>query len=390
MTFDVERARQDTPATSRLAHFNNAGASLMPQPVVDAVVGHLQLEAEIGGYEAADQVADRLQAVYSTIGQLLGCGPDEIAVCESATRAWDMLFYALPFQANDRILTGTAEYVSNYLAMLQVCRRVGATIEVLPNDEHGQVSVDALREALDERVKLVAITHAPSHGGLVNPAAAIGRVTRSAGVPYLLDACQSVGQLDVNVDDIGCDFLCATGRKYLRGPRGTGFLYVRRNWLERLEPPFIDLQAARWTTRSTYELRADARRFESWESSIAAKLGLGTAVEYALSWGLESITDRVRALAAGLRARLRALPRVDVLDTGEEQSGIVTFNVAGVAADEVRKALADQQIHVGLIARNRLEMDVHRLEWVVRASVHYFNTEDEVERLCAALADLPC
>src|SRR5688572_22311345 len=257
MAIDVRRSRQETPGCENVVHFNNAGAALMPQPVLHATIGHLQLEALVGGYEAAAQAHGAVEHVYDAAAALLGCQRDEIAIVENATRAWDMAFYAVPLGPGDRILTAVAEYASNYIAFLQVVRKTGAVVEIIPNDESGQISIDALRQAIDDRVKLIAITHIPTNGGLVNPAAAVGKVAREAGVPYLLDACQSVGQMPIDVEAIGCDMLSATGRKFLRGPRGTGFLYVRRAILERLEPPFLDLHAAQWVARDRFEIRSD-------------------------------------------------------------------------------------------------------------------------------------
>jgi selenocysteine lyase/cysteine desulfurase len=232
-----------------------------------------------------------VEAVYPAIARLVNCRPEEAAVVENATRAWDMAFYSLDFKPGDRILTARAEYASNMIAFLQVARRTGAVVEVVDDDEHGQCSVADLKHRLQRgpgEVKLIAITHVPTQGGLVNPAEAVGAVARDAGVPFLLDACQSVGQLPVDVQRIGCDMLSATGRTFLRGPRGTGFLYVRREIVQALEPPFLDQRAATWTGPGSYEVRGDARRFENWETYYAGKIGLGTAVEYALSWGLGS------------------------------------------------------------------------------------------------------
>ena len=390
MTLDLERARRETPGCATVLHFNNAGAALMPQPVLDALQRHLQLEATIGGYEAAEREDAAVEHVYDALARLIGGHRDEIAVIENATRAWDMAFYSLRFGPGDRILTATAEYASNYIAYLQVAARTGAVVEVIPDDEHGQVSVEALRRMLDARVKLIAITHVPTNGGLVNPAAAVGRVAREAGVPYLLDACQSVGQMPVDVAELGCDMLSATGRKYLRGPRATGFLWVRRAFLEQMEPPFLDLHAATWVARDRYELRPDARRFENWETYYAGKIALGVAVDYALAWGLPAIRERVYMLAGQLRERLAARPGVTLRDKGAERCGIVTFTVEGCAAALIKQVLRSEAINVSVSSYTgtRLDMEDRKLPGVVRASLHYYNSEEEIERFCAALEPL--
>lgn len=390
LNFDLTRARRDTLGCENVLHFNNAGAALMPRQVLNAVVDYLQLEAEVGGYEAAERSHEAVENAYRAAAALVGCEEVEIAVVENATRAWDMVFYACRFNPGDRILTANAEYGSNYIAYLQVCRRTGARVEVIPNDEYGQVSVEALRNMIDDRVRLISITHVPTNGGLVNPAREVGRVAKEAGVLYLLDACQSVGQMPINVREIGCDMLSATGRKYLRGPRGTGFLYVRRDLIEQLEPPFLDVRAAKWTGKDHFEVRPDARRFENWETYYAGKVGLGIAIDYALEWGLEAIYGRVTALADGLRARLGDLPGVSVHDLGEERCGIVTFSIRGQDSEVVKRRLTDEGVNtwVSKPEDTLLDFDERGLGKIVRASVHYYNSEEEVDRFCQALAPL--
>src|SRR5579883_2126935 len=390
MTFDLQRARQETPGCEHVLHLNNAGASLMPQPVLNATIAHLQLEARIGGYEAAAQASEQLEHAYDTAAALINCSRDEIAFVENATRAWDMAFYSIPFKPGDRILTAMTEYASNYIAFLQVAQRTGAVVEAIPNDEHGQVSLDALRQAIDERVKLIAITHVPTSGGLVNPVAEIGKIARAAGILFLVDACQSVGQLPIDVQQIGCDMLSATGRKYLRGPRGTGFLYVRREVLQQLEPVFLDLHAANWVARDRYEIRDDARRFENWETNYAGKIGLATAIDYAKQWGLDTTWRRVKNLAYQLRSQLTPLPGVIVRDRGIVQCGIVTFTVDGMEPEAIKQALAAHNINVSVTMRDStlLDLEERGLDKMVRASVHYYNTEEEIEHFCHVLANI--
>jgi selenocysteine lyase/cysteine desulfurase len=386
---DVDRARRETPGCANVLHLNNAGASLQPTPVIDAVNRHLEREVAIGGYEAERDAEAALARVYDSAAALIGGAPDEIAVLESASRAWAMAFYAIPLGPGDRILTATAEYASNYIAYLQIAGTTGATIEVVPDDEHGALSVDALADMLDDRVKLVSVTHMPTNGGLVNPAEAIGRITRDHGCIYLLDACQTVGQMPIDVGTIGCDLLTTTGRKYLRAPRGTGLLWVRRDLIERLEPPMLDLHSAEWSERNGFTIRADARRFEMWEANYAAKLGLGAALDYAAEWTPEAIWQRVRALADRLRDGLTATGAT-ITDTGAVRGGIVTFTLDGVEPDDLRDALTPLGVNIwtSSTASARIDMEQRGLTEIARASVHYYNTEAETDRLCELVADL--
>lgn len=387
---DIDKARQDTPGCEHVLHFNNAGSSLMPRVVRDTIVKYLDREMMIGGYETANQYHQQIENVYGSIATLLGAHPDEIALLESASHAWVQAFYAIPFQAEDKILTAKAEYAANYIAYLQMAKNRGVQIEVVPDDEYGQMSVDALKDMIGERVKLISVTHVPTNGGLVNPAKAIGEVAREHGILYLLDACQSVGQMPIDVTDIGCDMLSVTGRKFLRGPRGTGFLYVKRDVISQLEPPTLDLHSAVWTATNEFTMRDDARRFEKWESSLASRVGLGAAVDYALEWGLDAIWERVQSLADMLRKRLSHLDRVTLTDIGKEKCGIVTFRVDGIDCRTIKAELAKQKINVitSTVASTRLDMESRGLDEVVRASVHYYNTRQEIDLFCAVLEEI--
>lgn len=390
MTLDLARIRADVPAVEHRAYLHNAGAGLMPRQVVAAMKAHLDLEAEIGGYAAADREAARLDGVYASVGRLINAAPDEIALMENATVAWQMAFYGLRFIPGDRILTCEAEYGANYVAYLQMAKRTGLVIDVIPSDETGEIDLAALERMIDGRVKLISITWVPTNGGLANPAAEVGRIARAHGIPYLLDACQAVGQMPVDVEALGCDMLSATGRKFLRGPRGTGFLYVRRDLLRTIEPPMIDHFSAVWVARDRYELRNDARRFETWENAYANRAGLGVAVDYALAIGMDAIAARCRLLSGRLREGLRSLPGVTIRDLGRNPSAIVSFTLAGREAGEVVATADRAGITIGASnpSSTRLDAEARHLPPLVRASPHYYNSEDEVDRLIDLVAGL--
>jgi cysteine desulfurase / selenocysteine lyase len=388
---EVTGYRAETPGCAHVAHLNNAGASLMPAPVHDAVRGHLEREALAGGYEAEDEAADAIADTYAALAELIGGASEEIAFAENATRAWDMACYAVAdLGPGDRILTERAEYVSQHLAFLQLAKRTGASVEVIDDDEHGQIDLGALAAAMDERVRIVNLVHVPTYGGLINPAAEVGAIVREhPRTLYFLDACQSVGQLDVDVEAIGCDVLSAPGRKFLRGPRGTGFLWVRESRMAELEPPFMDLRGAHWARGGEgYELLPDARRFETWETYVAGRVGLGVAARYALAVGVERIEGHVIALAAGLRGALAELPGVRIRDTGARQGAIVTFTVDGVDAGAVAAAARRAGVNVNAIPAEhaRLAFDPRGVDAVVRSSVHYFTTQEELDRLLAVVS----
>jgi selenocysteine lyase/cysteine desulfurase len=387
MSLDVARLRAETPGTARTIHFNNAGCALPPRAVVDAMTGYLQLEMEVGGYEAAGQRSREIERPYSALAEFLNAAPAEIALMESATRAWDMAFYSVPLRPGDRVLTTRTEYGSNYIAFLHRARRDAIHIDVAPCLESGDVDLAAFRRMIGPRTKLIALTHVATSGGLVNPAAEIGAIARNAGIPYLLDACQSVGQMRIDVEAIGCDLLSATARKFLRGPRGIGFLYVRRSLLDRLDPPFLDDHAADWHADDDYRLANGARRFETPECSFAARVGFGVALDYALALPMAEIEARVIDLARKLRERLAAIRGTRIHDRGERRCGIVTFSRTDVPAETIKARLAERAINVTVSTAEstRLDLVPRGIDRMVRASVHYYNTDDEIERFAAAV-----
>ncbi len=396
-TLDLERIRAETPglsapsAADRL-FLNSAGSSLPPAPVVETLRAYLAREAEIGGYEAQAEMQGALDDFYAAFAALLGVAPDEIAFAENATRAWDMAFYAIPFEPGDRILTIEPEYASNALAFLQMAARRGVEIDVAPSDGAGLPDLDAMRALIGPRTRLIAATHAPTQDGLITPAAEIGALARAHGILYLLDICQSAGQIALDLPAIGCDMASGTGRKFLRGPRATGFLYVRADVRDRLEPPFIDLHSAEWTSERTYAWAPGARKFQNFEQFFAGKAALAAAARYALALGVEAIEARTAALAEELRGRLAEIRGVTVTDRGRRRSGIVTFAKADepTAALQARLAAAGAAVTVSPAACARFDRARGAYpQGVVRASPHYFNTADEIARFAALVAAAP-
>lgn len=384
---DVAALRAATPGCAHVAHLNNAGAALPTQRTLDTVVEHLRLEATIGGYEAANARAEQFDAVRSSAATLLGTRPEQIALTTSDTSAWTKAFWGFVMtgglEPTRRIVVDHAVYNSHHLAVLQAVRHLGATVQVVPAGSDGTLDLDAMAAALAGPAALVSITHVPTSSGFVNPAAAVGALALEAGVPYFLDACQAVGQLPVDVASIGCQVLTATGRKWLRGPRGTGLLYVGEDFAARLDPPGIDSTSAAWTEQDDYVVADGAARAQEFEQPIAGLLGLGSAIDQLLELGVDAVSSAIVERAATLRRRLEDVHGVRTLDGTGPRSGIVTFVVEGRDADELAAAALAARVNVSVsrAAHARHDLGVRGLDTVVRASPHVYTSDDDLDRL---------
>jgi selenocysteine lyase/cysteine desulfurase len=383
MRDDLARWRQDTPGTQTRNHLNNAGSALMPTPVADAILEHLALEREIGGYEAADFVAERITEVYARIAMLVGAAPRNIAIVENATVAFSQAIAAFDFAPGDRIVVSRADYVSHQLMFIAMARRQGVEVVHAEDTPSGGVDPDSVRQlASHPRCRLVSVSWMPTNSGLVQDVAAVGEVCAALGIPFIVDACQAVGQQPIDVSAIGCDFLAATARKFLRGPRGIGFLYVSDRALDRQSYPItIDMQGANWTGVDSFELVDSARRFENWEFPYALVLGLGEAARYALDVGVDIASARAWRLAAQLRTALHGVPGARVLDRGDRCSAIVTVAFAGVDHPRLVRQLRERNVNTSAASRTTawLDMTAKGVESALRVSPHYYNTEDELD-----------
>lgn len=388
----LEKFRQDTPGVQQRIHFNNAGAALPPEPVLHAIRQHLELEARIGGYEAATAARREVAGFYQAAGQLLNAPSRNIAFATSATEAFNKALSSIPFQTGDVILTTEDDYVSNQIAFLQLQGKHGARLLRTASRPEGGFDPDSMETLIRKhRPKLVAATHIPTNSGLVQDVATAGELCRQYDCLFLLDACQSAGQIPLDVSRLHCDFLSATFRKFLRGPRGTGFLYVSDKALEMgLAPQFLDLHSADWADTDTYEPKPDAKRFETWERSYALALGAKAAAEYALSVGLPAIQERTFHLAATLRQQLANIPHTRLLDRGETLCGIVTFHMEGWKALPLKMALEQKGVNASIAGKSAALIDFTRkgVDSALRLSPHYYNTEEEVARAVEKLKDI--
>ena len=387
----VDALRAQTPGTQHTTHFNHAGASLPSAATLEAVHAHLWREATMGPMEAGVAARAQIERARTLAAQLFNAQPAEIAVTTGNSQAWGSAFAALgTWQPGDRILVGRHEWGGNLASMRLSAVRAGASIEVIPSDDSGEVDPEALEAMLDERVRLIALTWMPANGGLINPAAAIGQIARRHGIAYFIDAAQAVGQIPADVEQLGCDVLTGAGRKALRGPRGTGLLYVRQDFLPRLTPAYVDTQTAPLDDDGEPVVRSDAARFESVEVAAALRCGLANALQEALDVGVENIRTRIDAVAQTLRAELARIDGVTVLDQGRERSGLVAFNVAGIDAKEVQRALTAQGVAIGSngVGYTPFDMNARGLTQIARASVSYLTTEAEIGKLVGSLRTL--
>ena len=387
---DINNIRLETPGCQSRIHFNNAGGSLIPKGVSIAVESYLNREQEIGSYEAAEEAKVLINSFYTKFSELLNCSESEIAFIENSTRAWEMAVHSISWKPGDQIITGENEYGSNYLGLLHLAKQRSLKILTIPNDESGTISLDQLEESVTDKTRLIALTHVASQRGDIQPASKVGEIANKHNILYLLDACQSVGQINLNTKSLKCDFLCGSGRKYLRGPRGTGFLYTKSTVLKTLEPVFLDLHSANWKSMGSYEFVRDAKMFECWERNMAAMIGLATAVEYLLKLDVKMVEQRIKQLSLNLREKLSGLTDIKILEKSNNCSGIVTFTKASISATDLKDGLQKKGINISAVKQRNARLDLGKESTgdINRASLHYYNSEQEISEFIKELTKL--
>jgi selenocysteine lyase/cysteine desulfurase len=387
----VERWRADTPGCHDRIHLNNAGAGLSPRSVLEVMHGHLAREAELGGYEAQDAAAADGQRAYEAVARVVGARPANIAVVENATVAVSQALSAFDFRPGDVLVTTRNDYPSSQTMYLALARRQGLVVQRADDLPEGGVDPESVRRLVrNPRCRLVSLTWVPTNSGLVQAAAAVGAVCEEAGIPFLIDACQAVGQMQVDVTSLRCDYLAGTARKFLRGPRGIGFLYVSdRTLAGGAYPLYVDMRGAEWTWADDFRLYDGARRFENWEFAYTLVLGMGEAARYSLAVG-EVGFARARALAAALRTKLTALPHVRIMDRGAEQCAIATVAIPGRDLAVVKLELRSRGINTSVSDRDDgvMDMSAKGVTQTLRLSPHYYNTEAELDAAVGALDEL--
>jgi cysteine desulfurase / selenocysteine lyase len=396
----INKLRDDTLGCKQFLHLNNAGASMQPHQVVRAVIHYLEQEELIGGYELATNEAEKLNDFYSQAAKLLNASPDEIAFFDSATRAWLAALDSLNLQANDSIIICDNDYGSNEMAY-QKLKAKGVEIRQAATDKHGNLNLDDLVKQIDPSTKLLAFNHIPSCNGIINPVEKIGALANKHNVIFLLDACQSLGHLPIDVKQIGCHMLSATGRKYLRAPRGTGLLYVDKALLLKLTPKHLDIHGASMQSNvvaeSLFEQKvqpvASAIRYELFEQNMALKRGITEALSYANALDLAQTFAHIQTLAMMLREGLSKLDGFKVTDLGNapsNMSGIVCCYHEQIPSAKIKLLLAEQHIHCSTSLPDSGYQLFAKHQWpeLVRFSIHYYNTEQEIEHLIIRLTAL--
>lgn len=381
---NIDKIREDTLHCDNFIHFNNAGAALPPKSVNEAIIAFLKEEEATGGYEMEARHAESIDQIYKEIAKLIRCQSDEIAITDNASTAFSKALYSIPFQEGDEIITSEIEYSSNFLNYLKLKRDKGINIITIPVGENGPIDIQKLEDSISKKTKLVAVTHMPTSSGAIAPVGAIGEITKQHDILYMVDTCQSIGHYPTFVDELHCDFLTGTSRKYIRGPRGLGFLYARKSIYKDLDPFMLEAMGAEWQSTDSYELNYTSKMFEAFEKPYAFMMGLQEAVKYANNLGIENIWSRITDLSTYARSLFAQHKELSLQDgKGKELSGIITLTIKNKSSLEIQEELKRNKINISICKpfTSLTDMQNKGLDSSCRLSLHYYNTKEEVERV---------
>ena len=344
-------------------YLNTAAAGLQSPQVLEKIQAHLQLESECGGYVAAEKVQSDLASCRENLAQLLNCTASEIALTDSASRAWHRILNCFDFQRDDIVLVSPTIWGGNYFTLLQLEKRFGIQVQCMPTEADGNLDLDRLKQQIQQkvrqqpksRVRFMELTLAPSGWDAWQATGDIAQLARAHSIPLVVDASQAFGQRELDVNDLGCDFLFASGRKWLAGPRGTGVLYARQSSTSHLCPLGLD-QHTGFLKDDELHWLPDARRFELSESSVALRLGLGEAAKQTLSRQQAGESVLLKKLAADYRQLISEIPGFELPDLSGEPGAIVTFRHAVQSPVAVRDFLRQHHIEVGIHPRTYMPL----------------------------------
>lgn len=361
----------------------------MPDVTAKTMTDYLLLEQHHGAYGAADMNMEQISKFYEEVAQLINTQLENIAFTVGSTDGYAKALSSIGFKHGDVIITTNDDYISNQIAFISLQKKLEIKVLRVKNLPDHELDLEDLEILINKyNPKLVAVTHIPTNSGLIQNVEGAGEICRKYDVLYLVDACQSVGQMSVDVEKIKCDFLTATGRKFMRGPRGTGFLYVSDKVLEKnMAPLFLDMSGAEWTAFNDYQLLKTAKRFEHWERSISSMLGFTEAVKYANRIGLQNIENYNKKLAASLRTGLQN-NGLRILDQGKHLGSIVTFCAQDGNIENIHKILKENNIYFSVSNKSNALIDftLKSLDRAIRLSPHYFNTSEEIDQVVKILA----
>lgn len=389
---NIDKIRNESPSCEEQLFVNSAGASIPPSIVTKTIIDYLKKEEQVGGYKLMDIEKENLEEFYNISAQLIHAEPRNMAFASSATDAFGKALSAIPFQNGDIILTTDNDYVSNHIQYNSLKERFDIQVKRIRSLANGDLDIEHMEALINERQpRLCAISHIPTNSGLVQDAEAVGRVCKKYEVLYLLDACQSVGQMDVNVDKIGCQLLSMTGRKFMRAPRGTGFLYVADELLDQdFSPLVMDSFGCSWHSTNGFSPSPTAKRFELWEKSDALKLGMKEAIRYALQVGMDNIEDYNSMIRERLISNLDSITGVELYDLGSQRANIITLRKASVGREQFCLALDKAEVKYSITSKESafIDFDKKGIDWAIRLSPHYFNTLSEMDRLSEIIASI--